>query len=86
MARGRFILGLLSGVVLTGGVAAGGLYAFGGVIAPLLMGTPSIPKPPPASASAASQQAMADAKARVEAMCQKLLANTVIENYQVEIA
>jgi phosphoribosylformylglycinamidine synthase len=27
----------------------------------------------------------AAAKARVEAMCQKLLANTVIENYQVEI-
>lgn len=25
------------------------------------------------------------AKARVEAMCQKLLANTVIENYSVEI-
>ncbi|MCC6920880.1 MAG: phosphoribosylformylglycinamidine synthase subunit PurS [Alphaproteobacteria bacterium] len=28
----------------------------------------------------------AAAKARVEAMCQKLLANTVIENYTVEIA
>ena len=27
----------------------------------------------------------AAAKARVEAMCQKLLANTVIENYAVEI-
>ncbi|BCW89066.1 Putative alkyl/aryl-sulfatase YjcS [Alphaproteobacteria bacterium SO-S41] len=67
MARGRFILGLLSGVVLTGAVAAGGLYAFGGVIAPLLMGAPSIPKPPAATASAASQQAMADARARVEA-------------------
>ena len=28
----------------------------------------------------------AAAKAEVEAMCQKLLANTVIENYAVEIA
>ncbi len=28
----------------------------------------------------------AAAKARVEAMCQKLLANTVIENYAIEIA
>ena len=27
----------------------------------------------------------ASAKARVEAMCQKLLANTVIENYALEI-
>ena len=27
----------------------------------------------------------ASARARVEAMCQKLLANTVIENYAVEI-
>ena len=26
------------------------------------------------------------ARARVEAMCQKLLANTVIENYAIEIA
>ena len=28
----------------------------------------------------------AKAKADVEAMCQKLLANTVIENYEIEIA
>ena len=28
----------------------------------------------------------AKAKAEVEAMCQKLLANTVIENYDIEIA
>jgi phosphoribosylformylglycinamidine synthase len=33
---------------------------------------------------AASDQAAA--RAEVEAMCQKLLANTVIENYAVEIA
>ncbi|MFO1237206.1 MAG: alkyl sulfatase dimerization domain-containing protein [Alphaproteobacteria bacterium] len=65
MARGRFLLGLLSGAVLTGAVGAGGLYAFGGVIAPMLMGTPSIPKPPPIAASDASKQALEDAKARV---------------------
>jgi phosphoribosylformylglycinamidine synthase PurS subunit len=28
----------------------------------------------------------AKAKAKVEAMCEKLLANTVIENYRVEVA
>ena len=28
----------------------------------------------------------AAARARVEAMCQKLLANTVIENYHIELA
>ena len=67
MARGRFLLGLASGVILTGGLAAGGLYAFGGVIAPLLLGAPTIPKTPTATASEASRAAMAEAEALVAA-------------------
>ena len=67
MARGRFLLGLLSGAVLTGAVGAGGLYAFGGVIGPMLIGAPAIPKPPPVAASQASREMLADAAARVAA-------------------
>lgn len=67
MARGRFLLGLLSGAVLTGAVGAGGLDAFGGVIGPMLIGAPAIPKPPPVAASQASREMLADAAARVAA-------------------
>ena len=42
MARARFLLGLLSGAVLTGAVGAGGLYAFGGVYAATVLGWPVV--------------------------------------------
>ncbi len=67
MARGRFWLGLASGTALTAAVGAGALYAFGGVIAPMLMGAPSIPKSDAADASAATAGAMEEARALVAA-------------------
>lgn len=65
--RGRFLLGFASGLLVTTAVVAGGLYAFGPVIAPRLMGAPSVPKAPVTTGSEATKAALADATARVAA-------------------
>jgi len=64
--RGRFVLGLIIGVVLASGIIAGGLYAFGRVVAPLLMGAPVMPKAVEVAASAASQQQLAEVRELVD--------------------
>ncbi|MBM4245346.1 MAG: MBL fold metallo-hydrolase [Deltaproteobacteria bacterium] len=67
VARGRFLLGILLGMLLAGGLAAGGLWAFGGVIAPMLMGKPKLPDMPKVAASSASQQRLAETRKLVDA-------------------
>jgi alkyl sulfatase BDS1-like metallo-beta-lactamase superfamily hydrolase len=67
VARGRFLLGLLVGVVLASAVAAGGLWAFGGVIAPMLLGKPKLPEMTKVAASAASRQQLAEMQKLVDA-------------------
>ena len=67
VGRGRFVLGLMLGVVLASALAAGGLWAFGGVIAPMLMGKPKLPEMPQVAASTASQQQLAEVKKLVDA-------------------
>jgi alkyl sulfatase BDS1-like metallo-beta-lactamase superfamily hydrolase len=64
--RGRFLLGLGIGVVLASGVIAGGLYAFGQIVGPLLMGTPTLPETTQVAASEASQRALDEVRALVD--------------------
>jgi alkyl sulfatase BDS1-like metallo-beta-lactamase superfamily hydrolase len=65
--RGRFLLGLLVGVLLTSALVAGGLYAFGRVLAPFLMGAPTVPKTAKVAASEASQRALDEVRKLVDA-------------------
>jgi alkyl sulfatase BDS1-like metallo-beta-lactamase superfamily hydrolase len=67
MGWARFLLGMVAGVVLSAIVVLAGVWAFGRVLAPMLAGTPSIPKPPQVSAAAATKAALEDAAARVAA-------------------
>ena len=67
VGRGRFLLGLVLGLVLASAVAAGGLWAFGGVIGPMLMGKPKLPEMAKVSASDASRQQLVAAKKLVDA-------------------
>ncbi len=64
--RGRFLLGLIAGVLLASGLFAAGLWAFGGVLAPLLMGTPKLPEAKEVATSEASRRALAQVRQMVE--------------------
>jgi len=64
--RGRFLLGLVVGVVLATGLLGGGLWAFGRVVAPLLMGAPAVPKAVEVAASDASRQQLAAVRELVD--------------------
>ena len=66
--RGRFLLGLVTGVVVTTAALGGLAYMFRGVIAQMnIAGTPEIPKAPQTAASQATKAAMAEAEALVAA-------------------
>jgi alkyl sulfatase BDS1-like metallo-beta-lactamase superfamily hydrolase len=67
MGWARFLLGMVAGVVLSSLVVLFGVWAFGRVLAPMLAGTPSIPKAPQVAAAAATKAAMEEAAARVAA-------------------
>jgi alkyl sulfatase BDS1-like metallo-beta-lactamase superfamily hydrolase len=67
MGWARFALGMVAGVVLSALVVVVGVWAFGRVLAPMLAGAPSIPKPPQVSPAAATKAALAEASARVAA-------------------
>lgn len=65
--RGRFLLGLVVGVLLATGVLAGGLWAFGRVVAPFLMGAPTVPKTAAVAATDASRRQLAAVQKLVDA-------------------
>jgi alkyl sulfatase BDS1-like metallo-beta-lactamase superfamily hydrolase len=67
MGWARFFLGILTGVFLSVIVVGVGVWGFGRVIAPILAGTPSIPKAPEVAAAEATKAALAEAAARVAA-------------------
>jgi alkyl sulfatase BDS1-like metallo-beta-lactamase superfamily hydrolase len=67
MGWARFILGVLTGIVLSAVVVGIGVWGFGRILAPMLAGAPSIPKPPAVAAADATKAAMAEAAARVAA-------------------
>ena len=64
--RGRFLLGLVVGVVLASGVIAAGLYAFGQVVGPRLMGVPTVPASVEVAATDASRQQLAEVRELVD--------------------
>ncbi|MEW6272964.1 MAG: alkyl sulfatase dimerization domain-containing protein [Thermodesulfobacteriota bacterium] len=65
--RGRFLLGMAAGALLAGALLAAGLWAFGGVIAPMLMGAPKLPDAKEVAASEASRQQLAKVREMVDA-------------------
>jgi alkyl sulfatase BDS1-like metallo-beta-lactamase superfamily hydrolase len=67
MGWARFLIGMVAGVALSAIVVLVGVWGFGRVLAPMLAGTPSIPKAPQVSAAAATKAAMEEAAARVAA-------------------
>jgi alkyl sulfatase BDS1-like metallo-beta-lactamase superfamily hydrolase len=67
MGWARFGLGMAAGVVLSAFVVLIGVWAFGRILAPMLAGTPSIPKAPQVAAAAATKAALEEAAARVAA-------------------
>ncbi|HEY8515944.1 MAG TPA: alkyl sulfatase dimerization domain-containing protein [Candidatus Binatia bacterium] len=65
--RGRFFLGMVAGALLAGVLLVAGLWAFGGVVAPLLMGRPKLPPTPEVSASEASRRQLAKIQQMIDA-------------------
>lgn len=66
--RGRFLLGLVTGIVVATGAIGGLAYMFRGVIAQMnIAGTPEIPRGPQTAASDATKAAMAEVKQMVAA-------------------
>ena len=65
--RGRFLLGLLTGTIVTAAVVGGVTYSFRGLISQALMPMPELPKAPAATASDATNAAMAEAEALIAA-------------------
>lgn len=66
--RGRFLLGLVTGVVVASGAIGGLAYMFRGVIAQMnIAGTPEIPKAPQTQASDATKATMAEVRQMVAA-------------------